>query len=124
MPSRSTAPPRRWRRRTVSLDVVYASAEGARTARATTLGAGGLFVRVDAAPPEGAPIRVRLRVPGSAVLHELDGRVAWVLDPADAGDHAPGIGIAFTDAKQIARLAEVLEQHAVRASEEADFPRR
>jgi Tfp pilus assembly protein PilZ len=108
----------------VSLDVVYASADGAGVARATTLGAGGLFVRVDAAPPEGATIRVRFRVPGCPDLHELDGRVAWVLAPADAGSHVPGMGIAFTDAKQIAQLAEALEQRADAAPEERDFPRR
>jgi Tfp pilus assembly protein PilZ len=109
MARRSDSPPRRWRRRTVSLDVTYATGEQAGTARATTLGAGGLFVRVAAAPPEDTPIRVRFRLPGSPVLHEIDGRVAWVLCPADAGDHAAGMGIAFTDPRQVARLAEALE---------------
>lgn len=94
----------------MSLDVVYTSSEGAGVARATTLGAGGLFVRVDAAPPEGSPIRVRFRLPGSPRLHEMDGRVAWVLRPGDAGPHAPGLGIAFSDAKQIAVLARALER--------------
>jgi len=105
-------PPRRWRRRTVSLDVDYTSSEAAGVARATTLGAGGLFVRVDAAPLEGSPIRVRFRLPGSPVLHEIEGRVAWVLPPADAGPHAPGMGIAFSDAHQIASLARALEDCA------------
>jgi len=105
-------PPRRWRRRTVSLDVAYTSSEAAGVARATTLGGGGLFVRTDAAPPEGSPIRLRFRLPGSPVLHEIEGRVAWVLSPADAGPHAPGMGIAFTDAHQIASLARALEGYA------------
>ena len=103
----------------MSLDVAWASREEGGIARATTLGAGGLFVRVDAAPPEGAPIRVRFRVPGSPVLHELDGRVAWVLSPDEAGSHAPGMGIAFGDPQQIARLAEALEREADSAPEEA-----
>jgi uncharacterized protein (TIGR02266 family) len=105
----SDLPPRRWRRRTVSLDVAYASSDGSGAARATTLGAGGLFVRIGSAPPEGSPIRVRFRLPGSPWLHELEGRVAWVLSPADAGPHAAGMGIAFTDAEQIANLARALE---------------
>jgi len=120
---RNGAPPRRWRRRTVSLDVAYASSEGACVARATTLGAGGLFIRVDAAPPEGSPIRVRFRLPGSPALHELDGRVAWVLSPVEAGPHAPGMGIAFADPKQIAGLAEALQRQGESAPEETDFPR-
>ena len=94
------------------LDVAYASSEGAGVARATTLGAGGLFVRVAAAPPEGSPIRVRFRLPGSPLLHEIKGRVAWVLPAADAGPHAPGMGIAFSDAQQIASLARALEECA------------
>ena len=110
MPRRSDVPPRRWRRRTVSLDVAYTSSGGSGVARATTLGAGGLFVRIDAAPPEGSPIRVRLRLPGSPVLHEIAGRVAWILSPADAAPHASGMGIAFTDAHQIAVLARALEE--------------
>ncbi len=89
--------------------MAYATSGHAGTARATTLGAGGLFVRVAAAPPEGTAIRVRFQLPGSSVLHEIDGRVAWVLEPPDAGSHAPGMGIAFTDPQQVARLAEALE---------------
>ena len=96
----------------MSLDVVYTSSERAGVARATTLGAGGLFVRVDAAPPVGSPIRVRFRLPGSALLHEMDGRVAWVLHPADAGPHAPGLGIAFSSPQQIATLARALDSDA------------
>jgi len=106
---RSDVPTRRWRRRTTSLDVVYTSPEGAALARATTLGAGGLFVRTRAAPPEGAPLRVRFRPPGAAALLEMEGRVAWVLAPSEAGPHAPGMGVAFTDPTQIAALARALE---------------
>jgi uncharacterized protein (TIGR02266 family) len=102
----------------VSLDVAYASSDGAAAARATTLGAGGLFVRVGTAPPEGSPIRVRFRLPGSPRLHEIDGRVVWVLSPADAGPHAAGMGIAFTDPAQIASLAQALEGSPSEASSE------
>jgi Tfp pilus assembly protein PilZ len=42
-------------------------------------------------------------------LLELDARVAWVLPPGEAGPHAPGMGVAFTDPQQIAALAAALE---------------
>jgi len=113
------APTRRWRRRTTSLDVVYTSPTGAALARATTLGAGGLFVRTGAAPPEGAPLRVRFRPPGAAALLEMDARVAWVLAPSEAGPHAPGMGVAFTDPTQIAALARALEALDADAGDEA-----
>jgi uncharacterized protein (TIGR02266 family) len=106
---RGEVPSRRWRRRTASLDVVFTSVDGAGVARATTLGAGGLFVRTAAAPPEGSALRVRFRPPGRVELLELDARVAWVLPPGEAGPHAPGMGVAFTDPQQIAALAAALE---------------
>jgi Tfp pilus assembly protein PilZ len=105
-------PPRRWRRRTASLDVEYTSSDGTGLARATTLGAGGLFVRVDSAPAEGSAIRVRFRLPDDPLLHDIAGRVAWVLSPADAGLHAAGMGIAFTEPREIASLARALEGRA------------
>ena len=108
-PRKGELPPRRWRRRTASLDIVYTSVDGAGVARATTLGAGGLFVRTGAAPPEDSPIRVRFRLPGGAALFEMEARVAWVLAPDEAGPHAPGMGLAFTDSAQVAALAAALE---------------
>jgi type IV pilus assembly protein PilZ len=116
-------PPRRWRRRTASLDVGYAWSGGAVRARATTLGAGGLFVRTDAAPPEGEALRVRLRLPGSATLHEMAARVAWVLPPGAAGRHAAGMGVAFTDAAEIAALAREMEALDAGAAPESEAAR-
>jgi Tfp pilus assembly protein PilZ len=116
---RNDLPPRRWRRRTASLDVEYTSSDGGGVARATTRGAGGLFVRVDAAPAEGSPIRVRFRLPDSPLLHELAGRVAWVLSPADAGVHSAGMGIAFSEPHEIASLARALERCAAEAAVES-----
>ncbi len=110
---------RRWRRRTTSVDVVYTSPEGAALARATTLGAGGLFVRTDSAPPEGAPLRMRFRPPGTAALLEMDARVAWVLAASEAGPRAAGMGVAFTDPTQIAALARALEALDAEAADEA-----
>jgi uncharacterized protein (TIGR02266 family) len=108
-PRRGEVASRRWRRRTASLDVVYTWRDGAAMARATTLGAGGLFVRTDGAPPEGSPLRIRFRLPGTTPLLEMEARVAWVLAPGDAGRHAAGMGVAFSDPAQIAALAEALE---------------
>jgi uncharacterized protein (TIGR02266 family) len=116
---RSDLPTRRWRRRTTSLDVVYTSPGGAALARATTLGAGGLFVRTAAPPPEGAALRLRFRPPGGAALIEMDARVAWVLTPGEAGPHAPGMGVAFTDAAQIAALDGALEALDAEGGDEA-----
>ena len=62
---RARPPSRRWRRRTVSLDVEYVSSEGRTSARATTLGGGGLFVRTDAPLAEESHLRIRFRLPGS-----------------------------------------------------------
>jgi uncharacterized protein (TIGR02266 family) len=107
---RGEAAPRRWRRRTVSLDVAYQSGARSQRARATTLGAGGLFVRTDAAAAPGSTLRVRFRLPGSPALHELSARVAWVFAPSDAGRHARGMGLAFTDPTEIAALARELER--------------
>ena len=122
MKRRSEVPVRRWRRRTTSLDVVYTSPDGAAVARATTLGAGGLFVRTGAAPPAGAPLYVRFRPPGAAALIEMAARVVWVLAPDAAGPHAPGMGVAFTDPAQIASLARALEALDGDLEEEAGPP--
>jgi uncharacterized protein (TIGR02266 family) len=109
LPRRGALTSRRWRRRTASLDVVYTSSDGTAAARATTLGAGGLFVRTDAAPREGSRLRVRFRLCASAPLLEMEARVAWVLSPREAGPHAPGMGLAFTEPAEIAALARELE---------------
>jgi len=106
---RRTLPSRRWRRRTASLDVDYVSSEGRSSARATTLGGGGLFVRTDAPLAEESILRVRLRLPDSLAVHVMAARVAWIVHPRDAGPQVAGMGIAFTDPQQIAALARDLE---------------
>ena len=106
---RPRPPSRRWRRRTVSLDVEFVSAEGRRSERATTLGGGGLFVRTADPLPEDALLRVRFRLPGSLAVHAMAARVAWVVEPRDAGPQVAGMGIAFSDPQEIAALARDLE---------------
>jgi uncharacterized protein (TIGR02266 family) len=101
---------------------VYTSVEGAGVARATTLGAGGLFVRTDTAPPEGSTLRVRFRLPGTTPLLELEARVAWVLAASEAGPHTPGMGLAFTDPAEIAALARELERLDAETAETCEPP--
>ena len=106
---RPRARSRRWRRRTVSLDVEFVSSEGRRSARATTLGGGGLFVRTEEPLPEESRLRVRFRLPGSLAVHALAARVAWVLAPSAAGPQVAGMGLAFSEAQEIEALARDLE---------------
>jgi uncharacterized protein (TIGR02266 family) len=84
---------------------------GGRCEYATTLGAGGLFVESDDPLPAGTRIRARFRLPGGAEVHEIEGRVAWRIDPGDAkeGAHAPGMGVEFNDPVATSRLARELD---------------
>jgi uncharacterized protein (TIGR02266 family) len=88
-------------------------AEGAtRCEYATTLGAGGVFIETEAPLRPGTVLRLRFRLPGSDVLHAIEGRVTWQHREADAraGDVRPGgMGVAFTDAAAAAKLARELE---------------
>jgi Tfp pilus assembly protein PilZ len=52
---------------------------------------------------------VRFRLPGGTVLHDIEGRVVWRRRPEDPGQHAPGMGIEFTDRGAAAKLARELE---------------
>lgn len=102
---------RQKRRRSVRMLVDYVSRQGVRCEYATTLGEGGLFVETETPLPAGAPLRLRFRLPGSARVHEVEGRVAWVREPATERDDAypPGMGIRFTDSVAEAGVARELE---------------
>jgi uncharacterized protein (TIGR02266 family) len=104
---------RRFRRRTVRLRVDVLTNGAQRSEWATTLGAGGLFLETERALPVGARIRLRFQLPGGALVHELDGRVAWAM-PASAADGSPapspGMGIEFLDPATTAALARELER--------------
>lgn len=108
-PRISRRPTRRYRRRTVRVMVDYTCDAGLCSEPATTLGAGGLFIESEAPLAEGTPLKMRFRLPGGAVDHEIEGRVAWRRRPTDPGHHAPGMGIEFTDRAAAARLARELE---------------
>jgi uncharacterized protein (TIGR02266 family) len=102
---------RRFRRLTVRIEVSYlALREGqVASAIATTLGAGGLYIRTDDPLPRGEALRVRFKLRGSGREHELAAQVVWA-----NGEDAPvppsgrGMGIAFRDAKAQQRLARDL----------------
>jgi len=108
-PRISRQPKRRYRRRTVRVMVDYSCDAGLASDPATTLGAGGLFIETDRPLPRGSRLKMSFRLPGSGQAHELEGRVCWRKLPEDSGQHAPGMGIEFTDRNAIGPLARELE---------------
>jgi len=105
----SRQPKRRYRRRTVRVMVDYTSDAGMASDPATTLGAGGLFIETENPLPERSRLKLRFRLPGSELTHEIEGRVCWRKHPDDSGQHAPGMGIEFTDRNAMVPLARELE---------------
>ena len=106
---RGEAPPRRrYRRRTVRVLVEHLSDAGLAADPATTLGAGGMFIETDSPLPQGAHLKLRFTLPGSAALHEIEGCVVWRRRPSDPGQHSPGMGIEFTDRRGANELAREL----------------
>ena len=105
-------PVRRYRRRTVRIEVEYPSRDGGSVREyATTLGAGGLFIRSDRPLPRRTRLKLAFSLPGRSLLHEIEGRVVWAERPAQPGEslrHA-GMGIQFTDRAAEAKLARELE---------------
>jgi len=110
---------RRFRRRTVRLRVEYVANGALRSEWATTLGAGGMFVETEGALAVGTRLVLRFRVPGGAITHEREGRVAWSM-PAGAAARSPapspGMGIEFVDTAATAALAHELEREPHAAS--------
>jgi uncharacterized protein (TIGR02266 family) len=105
-------PKRRYRRRTVRVMVAYTGATGPCVEAATTLGAGGLFIETETPLPEDTRVKLRFRVPGSELEHEIEGRVVWRRPSLARSSYAPGMGIEFTDRGAAARLAQELERLA------------
>ena len=109
-PRMNRMPRRRYRRRTVRVLVEHVSDCGISEDPATTLGAGGMFIETESPLHEGSRLKTRFRLPGSESLHEVAGRVVWRRRPSDPGQHAPGMGIEFTDRTAAGRLARELEE--------------
>jgi uncharacterized protein (TIGR02266 family) len=101
---------RRYRRRTVRVEVAYDTPWGPQKGTATTLGAGGLFIATQETLDEHDRVVVRFRLPGGDTLHEIEGRVAWANRPTDPHPHTRGMGIEFTDPAASALLALELER--------------
>ena len=107
--STSAPPLRRWRRRTVRLRVRWRDGETIREDFATTLGAGGLFVDTAEPPPRDTRLLVSFALGDSVEAIEAPARVVFVHEPAGAaGRGKPGMGIEFTDASVVSRLARLL----------------
>lgn len=102
-------PRRRYRRRTVRVLVEYVSDSGVAADPATTLGAGGVFIETESPLAAGELLKLRFSLPGRETLHEIQGRVVWRRRPCDPGQHAPGMGIEFTDRSAAGQLARELE---------------
>ncbi len=99
-------PVRRFRRRTVRIEVGYQSAEdGPVRELATTLGAGGLFIESEQPLDRNSRIKLAFALPGRNRQHEIEGRVVWVTHPAEPGEapRTPVMGIQFQD-----RVAEAI----------------
>jgi len=102
-------PRRRYRRRTVRITVDYLSDAGLQCERATTLGAGGLFVETDSPVPAGSLLKLRFQLSESGARHEIEGRVVWSKGAGSSEAGARGMGIEFVNRAAAKALAADLE---------------
>ncbi len=102
-------PGRRYRRRTVRISVEYLSDTGPRSERATTLGAGGLFIETDAPELPGSLLKLRFRLSEAGARHEIEGRVVWSKCAALGAAGATGMGVEFVNRAAASALATELE---------------
>jgi uncharacterized protein (TIGR02266 family) len=89
--------------------VEYLSDTGLHSERATTLGAGGLFIETDSPVAAGSVLKLRFRLSETGARHELEGRVIWSrgVGIGDAG--ATGMGVEFLNRAATSALAVELE---------------
>ena len=102
-------PKRRYRRRTVRITVEYLSDAGLHRERATTLGAGGLFIETDSPVAAGSLLKLRFQVSEAGTHHEIEGRVIWSRGAGNLEAGAIGMGIEFLDRTAANALAIELE---------------
>jgi len=115
MTQRSPKNTRRHRRMTVRMLVDYQARGRIHCDYATTLGAGGMFLQTELPMERGDCVKVRFRIPGGEILHELEARVTWShVAPPGSSDamRTPGVGLQFTDAAATVPLARELEDYA------------
>jgi uncharacterized protein (TIGR02266 family) len=106
MSSASSASKRRYRRRTVRISVEYLSNTGLHCERATTLGAGGLFIETESPAAAGSLLKLRFQLSATGTHHEIEGRVIW---SNSAGNGAAGMGIEFLNRAAANAVAVELE---------------
>lgn len=105
---------RKHRRTTVRILVDYHARGGIHCDYATTLGAGGMFLQTDLAIKRGETVKLRFRIPGAELLHELEAKVTWYHEARSEPDgsmRTPGVGLQFTDQTLTAPLARELEDY-------------
>jgi Tfp pilus assembly protein PilZ len=102
-------PKRRYRRRTVRITVEYLSDTGLRSERATTLGAGGLFIETESPEAAGSLLKLRFQLSEPGAHHEIEGRVIWSKDIRNSDTGATGMGIEFLNRAAANALAVELE---------------
>jgi uncharacterized protein (TIGR02266 family) len=102
-------PKRRYRRRTVRITVDYLSDTGLHCERATTLGAGGLFIETESPVAAGSLLKLRFRLSETGAHHEIEGRVIWSRGVANSAAGKTGMGIEFLNRAAANALAVELE---------------
>jgi uncharacterized protein (TIGR02266 family) len=105
----ASRPQRRYRRRTVRITVEYLSDTGLHRERATTLGAGGLFIETESPVAAGSVLKLRFQLSETGTHHEIEGRVIWSKGAGNCEEGATGMGIEFLDRSAAAALAVELE---------------
>jgi len=103
----SRASKRRYRRRTVRTTVDYLADSGLLRARATTLGAGGLFIETASPAAVGSVLKLRFQLTATGAQHEIEGRVVW---SKSTGSGTDGMGIEFLSRDTTKALAIELEE--------------
>ncbi len=115
MSQRTPKNTRKQRRETVRVLVDYQANGEFHCDYATTLSAGGMFLNTDLTMTRGDTVKVRFRLPGSELLHELEAHVTWhcAAEPEpNGGLRTPGVGLQFSDPTRTTALARELEDLA------------
>jgi uncharacterized protein (TIGR02266 family) len=79
----------------LTLEVRYRTTGSFLVSYSLNLSMGGLFLETDGLVPMGTVLRVRFSVPGVADAIEIDARVIWVREPANAEGLPAGLGLQF-----------------------------
>jgi Tfp pilus assembly protein PilZ len=89
--------------------VEFLSDTGLHRERATTLGAGGLFIETESPVAAGSLLKLRFQLSEAGAHHEIEGRVIWSrgIESRDLG--ATGMGIEFLNRAEANALAVELE---------------